>query len=597
MRLPRLCGWLCLPALALGWLAAAPAASAQGVAAEINPGTPWPATDGLGRELPLAPEVGAPRSDRFVGIFYFLTHAASPPHAGPGSGPRDVARVLAADPQAAKKPQSPLWGGIGESHYWGEPIWGYYQSTDPWVLRRQARMLADAGIDTLIFDTTNAQTYREVYLELLRIFRELRQAGGRAPQVAFMVNTQAGETAAKIYHDLYEPGLYPELWFRWQGKPLMICDPAAATPECKAFFTLRRAHWPFTLTNTPYAWHWEATYPQPFGYTDDPAHPEQVNVSVAQNLRARDGKVTNMSFGDARGRSFHDGVEDKTPGAVNLGWNFQEQWRRAFDLAPPFAMVTGWNEWTARRWGDLKGPLVFVDQFDEEFSRDIEPVKGGHGDNYYWQLVANVRRFKGAPPVPAASAPRTIRLDAGEAQWREVGPEYASPAGLAIARDHDGTGGLHYMNQTGRNEVASAKVARDGDKVWFQARTVRPLTPAGEPGWMWLLIDTDQNPKTGWEGFDVIVNRLPAGAGKASVERNAGGWKWERLDDADLRVEGSGLQVAIPRESLGMRRGETRTRLDFKWADNLQRPGDVMDFYVSGCCAPLGRFKYRYSGE
>ena len=29
------------------------------------------------------------------------------------------------------------------------------------VLRRHANLLADAGIDTLIFDTTNAVTYRE----------------------------------------------------------------------------------------------------------------------------------------------------------------------------------------------------------------------------------------------------------------------------------------------------------------------------------------------------------------------------------------------------------------------------------------------------
>ena len=41
------------------------------------------------------------------------------------------------------------------------------------------------------------------------------------------------------------------------------------------------------MVNTPYAWHWEATYPQPYGYTDDPKKPEQVNVSVAQNLRAK----------------------------------------------------------------------------------------------------------------------------------------------------------------------------------------------------------------------------------------------------------------------------------------------------------------------
>ena len=30
----------------------------------------------------------------------------------------------------------------------------------------------------------------------------------------------------------------------------------------------------------------------------------------------------------------------------------------------------------------------------------------------------------------------------------------------------------------------------------------------------------------------------------------------------------------------------TRTCFDFKWADNLQHPGDIMDFYISGDVAP-----------
>ena len=85
-----------------------------------------------------------------------------------------------------------------------------------------------------------------------------------------MVNTKAGETAQTIYDDLYKPGLYADLWFRWQGKPLLICDPKEASPELQKFFTLRKAHWPFEMINTPYAWHWEAAYPQPYGYTDDP---------------------------------------------------------------------------------------------------------------------------------------------------------------------------------------------------------------------------------------------------------------------------------------------------------------------------------------
>jgi hypothetical protein len=36
---------------------------------------------------------------------------------------------------------------------------------------------------------------------------------------------------------------------------------------------------------------------------------------------------------------------------------------------------------------------------------------------------------------------------------------------------------------------------------------------------------------------------------------------------------------------------------DFKWTDNLQRPGDVMDFYLSGDVAPEGRMNYRYVTE
>src|SRR3954469_11110755 len=70
-----------------------------------NPGSPWPATDELGRELPTASDVGPPIFDRFVGMFYFLTHNqnAAPDQNAPG--PRDVSRILAADPHALLKPE------------------------------------------------------------------------------------------------------------------------------------------------------------------------------------------------------------------------------------------------------------------------------------------------------------------------------------------------------------------------------------------------------------------------------------------------------------------------------------------------------------
>jgi hypothetical protein len=84
-----------------------PAAAATNVVSD-NPGTPWPATDALGRTLPLAEKVGPPRTDRFVGIFYFLWHNQRGGKSPNWDGPYDIARILAKDPDAVTKPTSAL---------------------------------------------------------------------------------------------------------------------------------------------------------------------------------------------------------------------------------------------------------------------------------------------------------------------------------------------------------------------------------------------------------------------------------------------------------------------------------------------------------
>lgn len=263
----------------------------------INPGTPWPATDALGRAMPGAVAVPAPRSDRFVGIFYFLWNNRDSDRL-----PNDLAKILPQDPDLLKKPDSPLWGEKG-MYYWGEPLYGYYNSRDPWVLRRHAMLLTDAGVDVVIFDTTNRATYPDVYQALGKVWSQILKEGGRAPKICFMVNTQAGDTAEQLYKELYQPGLFLELWFHWQGKPMLICDPKEASPAVQKFFTLRKAHWPFTMEVTHNDWHWEATYPQPYSFDSDPAMPEQVNVSMAQNLHKDHGKDVHMSSGNGRGDS------------------------------------------------------------------------------------------------------------------------------------------------------------------------------------------------------------------------------------------------------------------------------------------------------
>jgi len=47
-------------------------------------------------------------------------------------------------------------------------------------------MLADARVDFIVFDVTNQETYKSYYMALLQGVAEVRAAGGRTPQVAFL---------------------------------------------------------------------------------------------------------------------------------------------------------------------------------------------------------------------------------------------------------------------------------------------------------------------------------------------------------------------------------------------------------------------------
>jgi len=547
-------------------------------------------TDALGRPMPGAGDVPAPRPDRYVGIFYFLWAGSH----GTENAVYDISKILAESPRAAQSNTSPPWGPLHSFHFWGEPMYGYYRADDPWVLRRHATLLSDAGVDFLIFDTTNAVIYDAMFLKLCEVFDEQRKAGERVPGVVFMTNTNAGETAQRIYETLYKPGLYPELWFRWKGKPLMICDPEEATEDVKAFFTLRKAHWPFKMIDTHNAWHWEAVYPQPYSYDEDPARPEQLDVSVGQNLAQDYGPrgVEMMSSDLARGRSFHGKAMDDRPEAWKYGFNFEEQWQRAFELDPEVVFVTGWNEWMATQLNADPGPVVFCDQYNLEFSRDVEMMKGGYGDNYYIQMAANIRRFKGVAPVAAASDAKTIDIAGSFARWDDIAPEYRDHAFETRPRDHAGCGDYHYTVNTGRNEFETLKVARDDQNLYFYAQTQDAVSPHTDANWMWLFIDVKHGGRMDWEGFQYIVNRQVTDAGRTSVEVSIGGWEWRSVGTASYRVEGNKLHVAVPRAMIEVPEGPFA--IEFKWIDNAQEPGNILDTYINGDAAPAGRFRYRY---
>ena len=48
--------------------------------------------------------------------------------------------------------------------------------------------------------------------------------------------------------------------------------------------------------------------------------------------------------------------------------------------------------------------------------------------------------------------------------------------------------------------------------------------------------------------------------------------------------------LRIPRAVLGVE--DQPLNFEFKWSDNMQEEGNIMDFYVNGDVAPGARFNY-----
>lgn len=572
----------------------------------------WVATDALGRKLPRASEVTSSKANGLVGLFYWTWHtdqlADCPPY--------NTSQILASHPEALDDYNSPAWGQSC-TYWWDEPLFGYYRTTDEWVLRKHAEMLADAGVDVVFFDCTNGSyTWKSSYTKLLEVWDQAQKDGVSVPKVAFVLsfspNDDGRAALEELYQQLYKPGLYSGLWFRLQGKPLIIAypdnltavqgDPVATAlySEILEFFTFRSGQPDYVNgPSRPDQWGWLEDFPQHEYGPKQGGGFEQMTVGVAQNATPQsNGHADAFDAAGSFGRGYTSTQgQDTTPDAYLYGANFQQQWDHAIAASPDLVWVTGWNEWYSGRypnWG-TRTLNAFVDEFSWDKSRDIEPTKawGSKGDSYYLQLISNIRRFKGVAPAEAVSAQKTILIDGQIDDWNGVRPNYRAHVGSTLHRDSAGAGaGLHYTDTSGRNDLVLARVARDAAYLYFLVEAAEPLSPSSDAHWMRLFIDIDRDKKTGWEGYDYVVNRLSA-TDSAIVEHSDTGWNYTQIGTADYAVSGRFLELRIARRLLDS--PTAPLDLEFKWVDNSQDDGNVLDFYVSGDAAPPGRFNYLFT--
>ena len=110
---------------------------------------------------------------------------------------------------------------------------------------------------------------------------------------------------------------------------------------------------------------------------------------------------------------------------------------------------------------------------------------------------------------------------------------------------------------------------------------------------MRLFIDIDSDKKTGWEGYDFVVNRKSPDQ-KAFLEKSTKGWNWKQVAQVDFNYIGNQLEIRIPRTFLTLK---NTLNFEFKWSDNMQTDGDIIDFLMNGDVAPSGRFNYPYKED
>jgi len=205
-------------------------------------------------------------------------------------------------------------------------------------------------------------------------------------------------------------------------------------------------------------------------------------------------------------------------------------------------------------------------------------------DNYYMQMVANIRRYKGMSPLPKAEGDKSIQK---WGDWNEIKPIYKDYIGDTEKRDHPGAVLVpqnHYVNTTGRNDLVTMKVARDKKDIFFLAETADPIIQGDDETWMRLYINNDRNHTTGWMGYDLRINK-----GKELQKYVEG--KWETISQVNVKNEANRLMYSFPLSWLST--GTGVLNFEFKWSDNMQQE-EPMDWYLNGDVAPEGRLNYIY---
>ena len=553
------------------------------------------AVDPAGKEI--AFDYRAPR-DKKVGIFYFIWQGAHgydvgdyfggdivPPKASDTRSPYDISELEKGHSNPADIP----FGPGGAMHYWGKPYLDYYVANDKWVIRRHAQMLAEAGVDVIFIDVTNGYAYLPVVKTLCDVYVQMMREGNPRPQISFILNSNPGPVVQELL-TLYADSDYDRLWYELEGKPLLLAPSGNYGAGVASRLTFRHA-WFDTQFGYGGNWYGDGVGKWSWGeFSPQRNVKEEMPVMVASHPIWNIGRSYTGNSPQGKG-----GHQPANPTAEQraAGTYFKQQFEHAIACDPDLIFLTGWNEWVAQRQGDTGA--TFIDCYNHEFSRDIEPCADDFTDVYYYYMADYVRRYKGVKAVEPVKEIHKIAVDGRFDDWEALGTRYKDYTGDTEARNHWGFGykNISLTNTTGRNDICYAKVATDSKSLFFYVETADAITPRTGRNWMRLFISVKGSAAPAWEGFQWVVNNKVTGDTRTTLQRSKGGWDWEDAATVDYAVSGNRMELAIPLRELGIADVRDFT-VDFKWIDNAVTDGDIRECMRDGDSAPGDRFRYRY---
>lgn len=563
----------------------------------VNTVTHIGAVDCLGR-TPVSIE--GFRSGRYVGLFYFTWFGQFDPAQ---KNPLDITKILKNDEDELFNIKSEKYP-MEYVYHFNEPLYGYYSAKDEYIVRRHLELFICAGIDFLALDFSNAIFYRDALKVILDVYLEYQDYGFSVPKIMLFTNLKSGRMADIFYREFVSDGRYDSLWFRGScEKPLFIGWEREISDEFKEKFTIRPPQWP----NAEYI---ENGWPYMELGRPHPLHQNMISVSVAQltgdafsfSRRGVGGTVK-----ESRGRGFtDDNPKNGNIQGIISGANFGEQWDTAIENDPEIVFVTGWNEWVAQKFAaEWSGDTPFwVDTFNTEFSRDIEMTANrtciadgnggyreeGYGDNYYIQLIANIRRYKG---IAVSEDRRYGNKESGDFSFYNA-ETYLNTAVKPYGRDSYGAFGPYgcrYKQNAPKNFVKKAEVMHTEEYIGI--RCILENNPEITSDSLNILFGTDNVKKNSWEGFTYRISDIKNGKADLCGVRENGRYSFEKIRGIEVMINGTEVIYKIPRKEIG---ADTDVfTLRFKITDSVEHPDDIMDYYVSGMSMPQGRLTYLYS--